>query len=63
MKTHKNICLDRLKIRRVLQAIEEHWSIERLIINVNQDMDILGGIIMATDEDILSKHFCSGIVG
>lgn len=62
-RQYKTICLSNLKILTVQRAIEGHWSLEKLIINVNDDMDILGGFIAATDEIILSRHFCSGIVG
>lgn len=62
-RRHKAICLSELKVRVVQRAIREHWSIEKLIINVNEDMDILGGFIAATDETILGHQFCSGING
>lgn len=62
-RRHKAICLDILKISVIRRAIQKHWSIEKLIINVNGDFDILGGFIAATDDAILSEQFCSGIVG
>lgn len=54
---------DQMKVFTVLRAIRENWPIEKLIININDDMDILGGFIAATDEQILSRHYCSGIIG
>lgn len=62
-RADKIVNINALNIRTVERAIRHHWSVEKLIININSDFDIYGGFLSISDEELLLRSFCSGIVG
>lgn len=57
------VSINLLDVRTVIRAIRNHWSLEKLLININSDLDICGGFLVISDEELLLRSFCSGIVG